>query len=270
MGVAMADPEPQRVLELTSSTREERQAISRVATAIGAATGMSYDDIYHAAHGPDAIIDAEDQRNFQKGTIGHKKVAPIYRWICEHYLPLASEMEPQVFDPSLLTGWRDFIRAHGIYGRLGFRFTDDLGLTERSRGQPIADVPIRLGQSYVFELDNRVRGDLLTLERTGGRTYPFSLHTDEVSLAVSVDAEPQLLPSKPDGSPDPLSETEHDGLRSYIFLIGPPALIRSCINDHTLRPARPVPLKALDRIAHVFDEADTDRIEVHCLNVVFK
>lgn len=266
----MIKPTEGRVLELTTSTKEQRKAISRVATAIYAATGMEFDDIYLAAHGSMAKQDGEDFRNFQKGTLAHKKVAPIYRWICEHYLPLATKLEPEVFDPSLLTRWDDFIRDHGIYEKLSHRLIGGMGLTERSSRQPIAKTPIGMGQNYVFDLECGVEGKLLSLESKGGHTYPFSLHPDEESVLVDVTVGTQSVPVKTDGTLDPLSETKHPGLRNYVFLIGDPQIIEGCAKG--LRRAKPIGLDKLDQIALAFkqdEDTDPGSFELHCLNVIF-
>lgn len=258
------------MLELTSSTKEQRQAISRVASAVYAATGLDFDALYLAAHGSMAGRADEDFRNFQKGTLAHRKVAPIYRWICEHYLPLATSLEPEVFDPSLLTRWDDFVLDHGVYGRLTHRLIGGMGLTERSNRQPIADTPIRLGQEFVFDVECGLGGKMLALERANGHTYPFSLHTDQETLLIDVQLGMQSAPVTADGAPDPLREDKHPGFRGYLFLIGQPDTMESCVAG--LRQAQPIGLDTLDRMALAFakpERKEPEPFELHRLNVIF-
>ena len=261
-------PSEGRVLELTKSTKEERQAISRVASAIRAATNMSFDDMYIAAHGSLAGRNDEDERNFQKGTLARKKIAPIHRWIIEHYLPLACQIAPEVFDPSLLTRWSDFVRTNAIYGRLSHRVIGGLGLTQRSSRQPIAETPIRVTDSFYFELESNLDGIALTLEQADGRVYPFSLHDDQVTVTVPVKAGKQVLPRQPGtNEPDLLSDPDTKGLRCYFVLVAAPEIITSFTKG--LSMGRPISVEKLDKIALAFKGTTPGSFELHRLNVVF-
>lgn len=261
-------PSEGRVLELTKSTKEDRQAISRVASAIRAATNMSFDDIYVAAHGSLEGQKDEDERNFQKGTLAHKKIAPIHRWIIEHYLPLACQIAPEVFDPSLLTRWSDFVRTNAIYGRLTHRIVGGLGLTQRSSRQPLAETPIKVTDRFYFELATDMNGMALTLEQADGFVYPFSLHEDQVSVTVPVKTGKQALPRLPGtDTPDPLSDTDHQGLRCYYVLIAAPEIITSFTKG--LSMGHPISAEKLDKIGLAFKDAAPDSFELHRLNVVF-
>lgn len=163
----MSKPTKGRVLELPNPTNEQPKAISRVFSSIKADTGWNFEKFYVAAIGSKHGYADEDKKNLQKGNIAQWKASNIYRWVVEHYLPVACYIAPKVFDPSLLTRWRDFVRKNGIYDRLSFHFPDELGLTGRSRRQPIADRPIPLVKSYLFDLDCGRAGKLLTLEAKG-------------------------------------------------------------------------------------------------------
>ena len=257
-----------RVLELTKSSKEQRQAISRVASAIRTATGMSFDDIYIAAHGSLEGQKDEDERNFQKGTLAHKKIARIYRWIIDNYLPLGCQIAPEVFDPSLLTRWMDFVRTNAIYDQLQHRIVSGLGLTQRSSRQPIAETPIRATDSFYFELASRVDGLALTLEQADGVVYPFSLHEDEVSVTVFVNSGKQVLPRLPGtNEPDLLSDQKNQGLRCYYVLIATPDVIANCTEE--LHHGQKINAEKLDKIALAFKDAAPGSFELHRLNVVF-
>lgn len=262
-------PSEGRVLELTKSSKEERQAISRVASAIRAATGMSFDDVYIAAHGSLEGQRDEDERNFQKGKLAHKKIAPIHRWIVDNYLPLGCQIAPEVFDPSLLTRWTDFVRTHALYGRLTHCIVGGLGLTQRSSRQPIAETPIKVTDSFYFELMSNLNGMALTLEQARGRVYPFSLHEDQVSVTVPVNIGKQALPRLAGtNTPDPLSDTETQGLRCYHVIIAAPEVIANCTEG--LHHGQKINAEKLDKIALAFKDAALGSFELHRLNVVFK
>lgn len=264
----MNEPSKGRLVELPKATVDQRKAIGRVVSAIMAARDCSYEKIYKEASGERGGLD--DKKNLDKGSISQKKAAKLFRWIVETHLPIGCDVAPEVFDPSLLTRWRDFVQAQGVYGKLTHRVLSSLGLTERSSQQPIAETPIRLGQEFVFDLDCGIEGKLLALESTGGHTYPLSLHANHVSLLIDVKAGSQSLPIKPDGSLDPLMEKDDPGLRSYIFLIGQAELMEHSIDG--LLAAHPVGLDQLDKLALAFtktEKHDPGPFELHCLNVIF-
>lgn len=257
-----------RVLEWVSSTTEERKAVSRVVSAIRAATNMSFDDIYRAAHGSLVGQGIEDERNLGKGTIGHKKLAPIHRWIVDNHLPLASTIAPEVFDPSLLTRWSDFVQTHAVYGRFTHRIVGALGLTKRSSKQPVAELPIRANDSFYFELVSKLNGMALSLEQADGTVYPFSLNRDEVSVTLPVNVGAQFLPRlDKTNTPDPLSDTDNQGMRCYYVLIAADQIIADCAKG--LSEGHPISAEKLDRIALAFDDTPPNGFELHRLNVVF-
>lgn len=259
-----------RVVELPKATEEQRKAISRVVSTIKAARGMTYESIFAAANGSLQGYALEDEKNLGKGSIAQWKAAKLFCWIVENHLPLGCDIAPEVFDPSLLTRWRDFIRTHGTYDRLTFRFADSLGLTQRSSNQPIADTPIPMGRGFLFELDCKITGQLLALEVTGGKTYPFSLHPNETSLLLDVEADRQVMPLNADGKPDPLAETEDKGLHCYLFLIAAPDIMEDIAEG--LHEAHPIKSDKLDQVAcHFVDKEGnpTKEFELHRLNVVF-
>lgn len=263
----MAKPSEGRSIEFLSSTEDQRKAIARVISALRATTTMSFDEMYVAAHGSLVGRAEEDERNLPKGKLAHRKMAHFYRWIVENYLPLGCEIAPEVFDPSLLTRWRDFIRAHGIYDRLTYRFAGNLGLTQRSSIAPIADQPIPLGKPYFFDIECGISGQLLALEVAKGKTYPVALHPDQHTVVMDVEKGSQTRPLKADGTPDPLAETEDKGLRCYVFVIAPKETMQSIAKG--LHEAHAIPLDKLDQIALAFKDADPSAFEVHRLNVVF-
>lgn len=266
------EPSKGRVLELPNATEEERKAISHVLSAIKASRGISYEKIYAAAVGSMAGYGLDDWKNLQKGTLAQSKAAKLYRWIIENHLALGCEIAPEVFDPSLLTRWTDFVRTHAVYGRFRHCIVGTLGLTQRRSKQPIAELPIRATDSFYFELESNLDGMALTLEQADGKIYPFSLHEDEVSVALPVKAGSQVLPRLAGtNTPDPLSDTDTQGLRCYHVLIAAPEIIADCAKG--LSNGHPISLEKLDRIALHFKPDDEGNsaveFELHRLNVVF-
>jgi hypothetical protein len=260
-------PSSGRAVELIKATTNERKAIGRVVSAIMAARVMTFEKIYHAAHGSMQGYAINDKDNLGKGIISQSKAATLFQWIVENHLPLATEIAPEVFDPSLLTRWRDFLREHSKYGNLTFSFPDQLELTERSKDHLIAETPITLGQRFIFELNNKISGRLLALESAAGKTYPFSLHPNQQSLSVDVKAGMKYLPLDADGKISPLIEKNDTGLRSYCFLIAEPDLIDQFLTG--MREAHPIKLDKLDQIALAFQNIDSSLFEVHSLNIIF-
>lgn len=257
-----------RVVELPNATKKQRKAMSRVVSAIMASRAMTFEAVYVAAIGSYEGYGLEDKKNFSKGDLAQRKAAKFFRWIVENHLALGCDIAPEVFDPSLLTKWRDFVRTHGIYGQLTHHVLGQMGLTERSANIPIAETPIHLAQDYILELECGIAGTLLSLESTGGHTYPFSLHPDCETPVLDITSGKQKLPLDHDGNLSPLMEKNDDGLRSYIFIIAEPDLITDCAEG--LRNGHPIGLDKLDQIALAFKDIDPTRFEVHCLNVIFK
>lgn len=113
--------EEQRVASWQSSTKEERQMLYEVVKEIMAAYDLSMDVVFNRAYGRNMSRSDHEDRNFAKGIIGHKKIAPVYRWVVENHLRLACEIAPELFDASTLTSWSEFISVHGVYGHLTTR-----------------------------------------------------------------------------------------------------------------------------------------------------
>ncbi|WP_155851962.1 hypothetical protein [Ahrensia sp. 13_GOM-1096m] len=266
----MNDPfSTERSLELKSSTEAERKAINRVVTAIKAAERMKFDDIYLAAHGSLESITNEDEKNLAKGRLAHKKIAKIYKWIAINYLPLAIDLAPEVFDPSLLTKWDDFIIQHGLYGQLRPVIGKRRGLTQRSAQQPIDDTSIQLGDDFYFDLDTKLDGALLTLEGYKGRYYPMSLHHNQVTLVLPITNGQHNLPSLPHSNQQVmLSEHDDAGVHKYIMLISDADTINECASG--LVQGHPINAAKLDQMALAFKDHDPSAFEIHRLNVIFK
>ncbi len=257
-----------RVVDWVSSTREERQTLYRVVQAIRSSTGLSFDDIYEAAYGKAYLRSVHDESNFRKGTIGHKKVAPIHRWVIENHLALASEMAPEIFDPSLLTRWRDFLKNNARYDALTVLPLNELNLVGRSSDSPIANQTVRLGERFAFQLHTAVRGTVLAFERVRGQTYPLALHPDKRSLTCPITAGKHILPTLADGTtPDTLMEEDDPGLHGFIILVSAQEIAPQMTQGFV--PGHPIADEKLDKIAEAFSGVPSHEFEVHRLNVIF-
>lgn len=250
-------------------SKENRKKVHQVWRAIFATNGtLTYDAVYEKAFGHTHGIGQDDVENFRKGKLAQDKVESIHRWMMANYLRLGSEIAPEIFKPSLLNGWHRLLWDHLIYDDLEACLYDrSLGLTQRSKHQPIADLQIELGQEYYFTLDAGVSGKLLAFEGYEGQWYPFSLHHDGVSLTTQIIKGKDILPTKPDGvSIDPLSDTEHKGLHRFVFIIAPQDALKQTLKAlSTDHPASP---STLDDLAETFKKSGTP-FELHGLNVIF-
>ncbi len=256
-----------RVVELINPTEEQRKAIGRAVAAIRKARNISFEKIYGQSHGSMAGFGLEDEKNLNKGIIAQTKATAIFRWIVENHLPLACSVAPKVFDPSLLTRWRDFLARCGVYDRLQVKLMGERGLTERSSGQPIAADPIKLGQEFLFSLASDSGGALLALEMNDGKTYPIAMHHDHATLTVEISSGDHILPQRIDGAPDPISEVKDAGLRGYVFILAHADIISECTEG--MVAAHPINADKLDQIAFAFEGIDASLFEVHRLNVIF-
>lgn len=257
-----------RVMEWTASSREERKELYQVVQAIRSSTGLSFDDIYKAAHGKAYARSIHDEANFRKGTIGHKKAAIIRRWVLDNHLALASQIAPEIFDPSLLTRWRDFLRKYARYDAFSISPLSELNLVGRSSDNPVSSQTIRLGENFVFQLQTAIAGDGLAFENVEGKAYPVSLHPDKVSPVTPVAIGKNILPTLSDGAtPDPLSDTSHSGLHTFVILVAPQGLLSQMTSG--LVSEHPVAAEKLDKIAALFENVPSQDFEVHRLNVIF-
>lgn len=253
----------------TNATIKERQTLYHLVQVIRTNHGLSWDDVYLAAHGRPVGRSEHDESNFRKGTIGRAKVAPIFRWVADHHLSFASEHAPELFAPSSLTSWSRFIGEHGIYDQLNPILLNTLGLTKRSSKEPIHDLRIGLGEEYCFELESAINGAVLALEGYQGKYYPMSLHVDALSFLTPFEAGRHLLPFDPETeNPIPLLDDQHTGVHSFTFIVAPTILFRDCLNGFILETA--LTPKQLDHIALTFKDIDLEIFEVHRLNVIFK
>lgn len=258
----------QRVLEWTSSTNQDRKTLYFIVQAICSARNLKLGDVYEAAYGRPMNEGELDRSNFSSGSIGHKLVAPIFKWVAENHLAFASEHAPEIFDPSLLTRLSSIVAEHAIYDQLNPIPLNSRGLTKRSSRQPIHDLRLKLGDQYCFELESKINGSILSLEGYKGEFYPFSLHSNGSSFLTPYEAGKHLLPRDAEtNDPIALSDNDHAGVHSFIFFVAPTILLK----PHTqyLFEEKAMTAKQLDELALAFKNIDLDIFEIHRLNVIF-
>ena len=259
----------QRVLEWTSSTTQDRRTLYFIVQGICNARNLDLGDIYEAAYDRPMNKGELDRSNFRNGSIGHKLVAPIFKWVAENHLEFASEHAPEIFDPSLLTRLTSLVADHAIYNKLNPALLNSMGLTKHSSRQPIHDLRIQLGDEYCFELESNINGSVLTLEGYKGEFYPLSLHSDGSSFLTPFEAGKHLLPR--DAETDAaiaLSDNDHAGVHSFIVFVAPTILLEPHIKY--LIEEKALTAKQLDELALTFKDIDLDIFEVHRLNIIFK
>lgn len=256
---------------LTASVDEQKK-LFQVASAVHAL--LNLDDwigfwAICLASTPRPHVTPHFKNNFQRGNADKKKVAVIYEWIRDNHWGLATDLAPSLFDPSRMSDWSSYLDEHAIYDELQHRLANQLGLTKQSTGQPIADMRIRLGQDFYFELTSRIGGTLLALEGYEGKWYPLSLHENGETLEVESNAGTQILPlSAKTGQPVCLSDLEHKNLHSYVIVVASGEVIETCLDD--VFPDRAFKSSQLDRIAHACQQAAAGSVELHRLNVMFR
>lgn len=248
---------------------EERKALHRVTATILKMRGIGWQQFFEQELKPPLYVaPGYHQSNFGKGTIARDRALRIFEWIVANHLDLAVRIDPALFNPSLTSDWRNFLERRGRYGDVTLVLPPDgRGIVQRADRHPVADKPVRLGQSFGFLVTNELAGRVLGLQGYRGVWFPIPLGNDDVTMAVPCQVGQQPLPFNPaTGQPVKLREADHPGEHRFVFLVGPEEVIGQCESRLSLNHA--ILPETLDRIAHDFDQAEAGTVAVHRLNVI--
>lgn len=253
-----------RAIDWLSATQEDRKQLYGVCREILERTGTTWTKLFREALDVERDTSDGALATFRNGRISRKDAAGIAEWIITHHLDVAVGKAPALFDPAAKSDWARFLDEHGEYGRVRVIVEGrDRGLIQRATNAPIATEPIPLGTPFWFEIDSPRAGSMIALEGYGKVWYPFSPHSDGVTLSTECMEGTQILPrDSATDRPIALHEAEDDGLHAYVFLIADceviyclsarlaagtavtPAKLRGIVHDLTVENMCPKALRA--------------------------
>ncbi|MEM9147680.1 MAG: hypothetical protein AAGC57_15960 [Pseudomonadota bacterium] len=237
-----------RGIDWLTASHEDRKQLFRVCRAIVDRTRTTWTTLFREAL--DAERDTADSAlaTFRNGRISRKDAADIEEWIITHHLDVAVGKAPSHFDPAAKANWAEFLDEHGQYGRIRVIVERrDRGLIQRAADAPVATDPIPLGTPFWFEIDSPRAGSIIALQGCRKLWYPFSLHSDGVSLSTECLEGTQIVPRDPDTDrPIALHEADDDGRHAYVFLIADEGVIDAlCARLAAGAPATPGTLRSV-------------------------
>ncbi len=247
------------------STLDERKAFYPVCKAIKNTLEITWEAFFRKAG---ISVGDKFEDNLRKGNIGINKFVTLYEWVVAHHLGEGVRRAPEIFDASQLSNWDNFLKEKGEWHRADVHILEELSLTAQSHNQPKSKTHLRLGQDFCFWINSAHAGLLIGFENYKGNWHPMPLGVDGGGFVTPVQEGKQRLPIDPKtGVPIALSDTEHDGLHGYVFIIGSGDLIaqigRMLHNNNAIQP------ELLKRIAHSVKAAQEDSVAVYRLNVLF-
>ncbi|MBO6815722.1 MAG: hypothetical protein JJ891_12730 [Rhizobiaceae bacterium] len=253
----------------SNATNDEIKDLYQVIRALEKTRGITMDVAFNRANKRNIALSKHDRGNFRNGDLSKSRAKPLFEWIVEHHLKLATEIAANTFDPSMLTPWAKFLESHLQYGALNVRIFNQRGLTTRSGDLPIAKPTLRLSKDeYYFALKSERDGSLLTFEGYEREWYPMGLHHNRDSKLTSVNVGMNEFPTKADGvTIDPLRDDESAGLHRFVFIIAPKRVLEQHQDDLIIGKA--ARFETLDALAHTIEELDQQKYAVHGINVLF-
>ncbi|MBO6816405.1 MAG: hypothetical protein JJ891_16230 [Rhizobiaceae bacterium] len=253
----------------SDATNEEIKDLYQVIRSLEKTRGITMDVAFQRANKKKVALSPHLRGNFRRGELSKKLAKPLFEWVVENHLKLATEVAANTFDPSMLTPWMNFLENHLQYGALNARIFNQRGLTTRSEGLPIAEPTLRLSKDdYYFVLKSKIAGSLLAFEGYEGDWYPMGLHHDRDSKLTTVNVGMNELPTKADDvTIDPLRDDESPGLHRFVFIIAPERVLEKHQDDLIIGKA--AQLESLDKLAYALEELDQENYAVHGINVLF-
>lgn len=215
-------------------------------------------------------LDVEEkyEDSLRKGSCSNANVTKIHAYIVKHYLALGIEHAPNMFDPSSLSNWDNFLEKNGVWGNADVRTLGEMGLTQQSDRRPISKTHVRLGQEFCFTLESDHDAGLMGFEAYKGEWYPMPLGVSDKALVTTIAEGAQDIPKHPEtGDLIIMREDNDPGLHGYAFIIAKHAFLLT-LQRH-IPNILALDEKYLNRIVHECEKHD-GTITLLRLNVLFK
>jgi hypothetical protein len=167
---------------------------------------------YPVARGQDYV------RNMRRGEIAATYAALIHQWLLEHHFDLAHRVAPEIFPETPEQRWQAIVNERAISER--FRLVlvpQTMGIVERESQLKPADMTIRLGERFCFELESGTEGYAIALQgiRDVWHNIPLGLNGEG---CAPIQSGRNRLPKTSDGKLDPLTESHDEGLYEFVLI----------------------------------------------------
>ena len=183
--------------------------------------GASPLDFLDSAVGKPVIRGKDYINNVRKGDYASSIAQLTYDWLLSTHFDLAHRTAPDLFPDTPEQRWQKIVDQHAIRGKLRLILAGkELGIVERATAANQADVTIKLGQEFYFELEADEPGFALLFQGVRNAWYPIPLARDG---AMQIELEPGInsLPQDISGRPDTLVENHDLGLHQFVVVESP-------------------------------------------------
>lgn len=170
---------------------------------------------YAVARGQDYV------RNMRRGDISTAYAELIHQWLIEHHFDLAHRLSPDIFPEIPEQRWQAILdeRARSDCFRLVL-VPKTMGIVERESQLRPADITLRLGERFCFELESETEGHAVALQSVRGQWHNIPLGP-EGGASATVQTGQNHLPTMPDEYLDPLTENHDEGLHEFVLVTAP-------------------------------------------------
>jgi len=143
---------------------------------------------YPVARGQDYV------RNMRRGEIAATYAALIHQWLTEHHFELAHRLSPEIFPETPEQRWQAILDEHAKTDRFRLILVPvTMGIVERESQLNPADMTIRLGERFCFELECRQEGTAILFQKVHGNWHNIEIGPDS-AIAASLKEGLNLLP----------------------------------------------------------------------------
>ncbi|WP_066707198.1 hypothetical protein [Celeribacter ethanolicus] len=205
-------------IDWLKASEEERMQLYKLTFNVGKLLNLTVYQIMDAALGRKIVMGKDYVANFRKGKIRRAYAKLIYEWLTEHHFDLLLQVAPEKFPETPEQRWQAILeeRARSDCFRLVL-VPKTMGIVERESQLKPADLTLRLGERFCFELDSEAEGHAVALQSVRGQWHNIPLGSEgETSAPVQVGK--SHLPKIPNGQLDPLAENHDEGLHEFVLV----------------------------------------------------
>lgn len=239
-------------MSFNPKNRDHKKQLYRVLRALADITlGSSPLDFLDDAVGKPLVRGTDYLSNVRKGDFSSPIATLTHQWLEKNHFDLAHRIAPDVFPDTPEMRFRKLVNEHAVRGKLRVvPANDDLGIVERASKAQSADVTIKLGQPFYFELDSDEDGYVVMYQALRNQWHPVGLGpNDEPCIPVRKGL--NTFPHGASGQPDPIEENNDLGVHEFVAVVGKEVFTATSPTQNR----------------HMSQEDD---VELHRLSVIFR
>lgn len=159
------------------------------------------------------------RRNMQRGDYAALRAKVLYDFLLEHHFAAAHLEAPEIFPETPEMHWQAIVNEQAITGKLQIVLpSKDMGIVQRSSAATSADVTIKLGQPFYFELEVDEPGYAIAMQGVRKSWHAIELG-DDGEFAVQLSPGTNAFPQSASGQPDPIEESHDLGLQEFVVVV---------------------------------------------------